>query len=162
MRPDLIAARKRLLDYVESGGTLVVQYNTLDGFGPVAATGRSTAQLAPYPLTPSNNRVSVEEAPVTFPNPDLPLLHRPNEITPRDFDGWVQERGLYFMGRWDDRYQPVFASNDPGEPPQLGGTLFARYGKGVYIYTGYSWFRELPAGVPGAYRIFANLVSAGR
>ncbi|MBI3667042.1 MAG: LmbE family protein [Acidobacteria bacterium] len=162
VRPDLVAERQRLLEYVETGGTLVVQYNTLDGFGPVAATGRSAAQIAPYPLTPSNNRVSVEEAPVTFPNPDLPVLHRPNEITARDFEGWVQERGLYFMSRWDERYKPVFACNDPGEPPRLGGTLFARYGKGVFIYTGYSWFRELPAGVPGAYRIFANLVSAGK
>jgi len=154
VRSDLLAASRRLLDYVREGGTLVVQYNTADS--PRAAG------LAPYPLKPSANRVSVEEAPVTFPNPDLPLLHQPNEITARDFDGWVQERGLYFMGSWDERYQPVFACNDPGEPSQLGGALFTRYGKGVYIYTGYSWFRQLPAGVPGAYRIFANLVSAGR
>ncbi len=163
VRPDLTAARKRLLDYVASGGTLVVQYNTVDGFGFVErSVAGGTAQLAPYPLTPSSNRVSVEEAPVTFPNPDLPLLHGPNKLGARDFDGWIQERGLYFIGKWDQRYQPIFACNDPGEPPQLGGTLIARYGKGVWIYTGYAWFRQLPAGVPGAYRIFANLVSAGR
>ncbi len=166
VRDDLIAARQRLLDYVGAGGTLVVQYNTVGGPPTMASQAESSgpraAQLAPYPLTPSNNRVTVEEAPVTFPNPGLPVLHKPNEITARDFDGWVQERGLYFMGRWDDRYQPVFACNDPGEPPQPGGTLYARYGKGVYIFSGYSWFRQLPAGVPGAYRIFANLVSAGK
>ncbi len=164
VRDDLLAARQRLLDYVAGGGTLVVQYNTLEGFGPGAApaAGSRAAQLAPYPLALSNNRVSVEEAPVSFPDPDHPLLKRPNRITARDFDGWVQERGLYFLGKWDERYQPVLVSNDPGEPPQAGGTLFARYGKGVYIYTAYAWFRQLPAGVPGAFRVFANLVSAGR
>jgi len=99
---------------------------------------------------------------VTFPSPDLPLLRSPNPLSPRDFDGWIQERGLYFMSKWDERYQPVLSCQDPGEAPQLGGTLFARYGKGVFIYTAYSWFRQLPQGVPGAYRIFANLVSAGR
>ncbi len=164
VRDDLIAARRRLLDYVAAGGALVVQYNTA-GEPPTMAAVRGPARaaaLAPYPLTPSNNRVSVEEAPVSFPSPDLPILHRPNEITARDFEGWVQERGLYFMNRWDERYQPVFACNDPGEPLQLGGTLYARYGKGVYVYTGFSWFRQLPAGVPGAYRIFANLVSGGK
>ena len=162
VRADLVAARQRLLDYVFSGGTVLVQYNTTEGFGPLAATGRSTAQIAPYPLTPSTNRVSVEEALVTFPSPDLPLLRSPNPLSPRDFDGWIQERGLYFMSKWDERYQPVLSCQDPGEAPQLGGTLFARYGKGVFIYTAYSWFRQLPQGVPGAYRIFANLVSAGR
>ncbi len=160
VRDDLLAARGRLLDYVAAGGTLLVQYNTSGGFGPDADTSSRAAQLAPYPLTPSSNRVSVEEAPVTFPSPDHPVLQRPNAITARDFEGWVQERGLYFMSAWDQRYQPLLASNDPAEPSQLGGTLFARHGKGVYIYTGYSWFRQLPAGVPGAYRVFANLVSA--
>ncbi len=155
VRDDLLAARSRLLDYVSAGGVLVVQYNTDPGSPRVTA-------LAPYPLKPSSNRVTVEDAPVTFPHPGLPVLHRPNELTPRDFDGWVQERGLYFMADWDRRYQPVFSCHDPGEEPQLGGTLYAEYGKGVYIYTAYSWFRELPAGVPGAYRIFANLVSGGR
>jgi LmbE family N-acetylglucosaminyl deacetylase len=157
VRDDLIAARQRLLDYVAGGGTLVVQYNTSD-----ARSGDRAAALAPYPLTPSAQRTTVEEAPVSFPNPDLPVLHRPNEITARDFEGWVQERGLYFMSGWDPHYQPVFESHDPGEKPQLGGTLYARYGQGVYIYTSYAWFRQLPAGVPGAYRVFANLVSGGK
>ena len=155
-RQDLRAARQRLLEYVEAGGTLVVQYNTL------SRRSRTQAVLGPYPLTLSRDRVSVEEAPVTFPSPDHPLLQAPNRITERDFEGWVQERGLYFMSEWDERYQPVLQCNDPGEPPRLGGMLYARYGKGVYIFTGYSWFRQLPAGVPGAYRIFANLVSAGK
>ena len=155
-RPDLGAARERLLEYVEGGGTLVVQYNTL------SRRSRTQAVLGPYPLALSRDRVSVEEAPVTFPSPDHPLLQAPNRITQRDFKGWVQERGLYFMSEWDERYEPVLQSNDPGEPPRLGGMLYARYGKGVYIFTGYSWFRQLPAGVPGAYRIFANLVSAGK
>ena len=92
--------------------------------------------------------------------PDHPLLTKPNRITTRDFEGWVQERGLYFMGDWDERYDALLESSDPGEPARRGGLLYARYGKGVYIFTGYSWFRQLPAGVPGAYRIFANLVSA--
>ncbi len=158
-RPDLIAAREHLLKYVHEGGTLVVQYNTL----PFRRSASSPpAVLGPYPLTPSRNRVTVEEAPVSFPNPDHPLLQAPNRITSRDFDGWVQERGLYFMSEWDSRYEPILQSNDPGEPPQLGGLLYTRYGKGVYIFTGYAWFRQLPAGVPGAYRIFANLVSAGK
>jgi LmbE family N-acetylglucosaminyl deacetylase len=154
-RPDLPAAKERLLDYVNQGGTLVVQYNT--------AGGRSApATLAPYPLEPSRDRVSVEDAPVTFVNPAHALLNQPNRITPRDFEGWVQERGLYFMGEWDQRYETMIESHDPGEPPGQGGMLYARYGKGVYIFTAYSWFRQLPAGVPGAHRIFANLVSAGK
>ena len=88
-------------------------------------------------------------------------MQQPNAITEKDFKDWVQERGLYFMTKWDARYDALLASNDPGEPPRRGGLLYARYGKGVYIYTGYSWFRQLPVGVPGAYRIFANLLSAG-
>jgi hypothetical protein len=99
---------------------------------------------------------------VEFPHPGLIVLKAPNEITERDFDGWVQERGLYFASKWDKRYEPVLECHDPGEKPLEGGTLFARVGKGAYIFTAYSWFRELPAGVPGAYRIFANFVSAGK
>jgi len=91
-----------------------------------------------------------------------PLLVRPNLITNADFEGWVQERGLYFAGPWDPGYDAVLSANDPGEPPRDGGLIYAHHGKGVFIYTGYSWFRQLPAGVPGAYRLFANLVSAGR
>ena len=113
-------------------------------------------------LRSDRDRVTVEQAPVGFPNPQLPLLHIPNEITEADFDGWVQERGLYFASKWDDRYIPVLESHDPGEKPLNGGTLFAQYGKGAYVFTAFSWFRELPAGVPGAYRVFANFISAGR
>jgi hypothetical protein len=94
--------------------------------------------------------------------PQHPLLQSPNRISGEDFEGWVQERGLYFMAEWDERYDALIESNDKDEPPRRGGLLYARYGKGVYVFTGYSWFRQLPAGVPGAYRIFANLVSAGK
>jgi hypothetical protein len=116
--------------------------------------------MGPYPFKVSHDRVTVEEAPVTFTNPGNPLLSTPNEITQKDFDGWIQERGLYFASEWDKRYETVLESHDPGEKPLSGGMLYARYGKGVYIFTGYSWFRELPAGVPGAYRLFANMLSA--
>ena len=153
-RPDVLAARERLLGYVRDGGTLVVQYNT------VPRRRGSPLILAPYPVTPSYDRVSVEDAPVQMLDPNHALFTGPNRITAADFEGWVQERGLYFMGDWDQRYDAPLASNDPGEPPRRGGLLYARYGKGVYIYTGYSWFRQLPAGVPGAFRLFANLVSA--
>ena len=159
VRADLRANLPRLLDYVRNGGTLIDQYNVTDSnFPPV---GSNVAPMGPYPFTISHGRVSVEEAPVTFPNPQSPLLHSPNEITEKDFAGWIQERGLYFASEWDSHYQTVLESNDPDEKPLAGGMLFTRYGKGVYIFSGYSWFRELPAGVPGAFRIFANMLSAG-
>ncbi|MGA2435794.1 MAG: PIG-L family deacetylase [Bryobacteraceae bacterium] len=157
VRADLRANFSRLLEYVRQGGTLVVQYNILD-FGH--ATGQ--LDIGPYPITISHDRVTVEEAPVRFPNPESPLLQAPNRIVEADFDGWIQERGLYFASEWDARYQTLLESHDPGEPPHEGGTLYTRYGKGVYVFTAYSWFRELPAGVPGAFRVFANLVSAGK
>ena len=145
----------RLLEYVENGGTLVAQYNTISRRrqGPAPSYG-------PYPFRVSRDRVSVEEAPVEFLLPEHPLLTTPNRLTQADFDGWVQERGLYFPNEWDQRYDAPLASNDPGGPPREGGVLYARHGKGVYIYTGYSFFRELPAGVPGAYRLFVNMLSA--
>ena len=102
----------------------------------------------------------MEEAPVTFPHVDSRLLQSPNKITQKDFEGWVQERGLYFATEWDPKYETVLSSTDPGEEPIAGGELWTHYGKGVYIFTAYSWFRQLPAGVPGAYRQFANLLSA--
>jgi hypothetical protein len=142
----------RLLDYVNNGGTLIVQYNV--SYGP------PLPQLGPYPITISHSRVSVADAPVTLTDPQHALLHEPNQIKLRDFEAWVQERGLYFASDWDPCYQPVFESHDPNEPPQVGGMLYTRYGKGVYIFSAYSWFRQLPAGVPGAYRIFANMLSA--
>ena len=160
VRPDLRANQQRLLDYVNHGGTMIVQYNVAEG-GPYA--GRRTGELAhigPYPFEIGRPRVSVEEAPVQFVHPDNPLLVRPNHITERDFEGWIQERGLYFASKWDPHYQAMLETHDPGEKPQEGAMLYTRYGKGVYIFTAFSWFRELPAGVPGAYRIFANLLSA--
>ncbi len=153
-RDRLKNARLRLLDYVEGGGTLVVQYNV--------ASGALADQIGPYPLTIGRDRVTVESAPVTFPVVGHPLLTFPNKITSGDFEGWVQERGLYFASSWDERYEAILSSHDPGEPDRNGGLLYTRYGEGVFIYTAYAWFRQLPAGVPGAFRIFANLISAGK
>lgn len=150
---DVVANNKKLLDFVSNGGTLVVQYNT--------DTGQfDKDKLAPYAAELSHERVSVEEAPVQILAPQNPIFHEPNEITQKDFDGWVQERGLYFMDSWDDHFQPLLSCHDPGESDQKGGMLEAHYGKGIYIYTGYAFFRQLPAGVPGAVRLFVNLLSA--
>jgi hypothetical protein len=150
-RADLRVNVPRLLEYVHNGGKLIDQYNVTDG---------NLVPMGPYPFKVGHERVTVEEAPVTFANLSNPLLSTPNEITQKDFDGWVQERGLYFATEWDPRYQTVLESHDPGEKPLAGGMLYAHYGKGVYIFSGYAWFRELPAGVPGAYRLFANMLSA--
>ena len=145
---------KTLMRYVQQGGTLVVQYNTLsrDMVLPDSLIG-------PYPFKLTRDRVTVEEAPATFLAPTHPLLTTPNKITAADFDGWVQERGLYFTGSLDPHYVPLIAWNDPGEQPLNGALITCDYGKGRYVYTGISFFRELPAGVPGAYRLFANLLS---
>ncbi len=158
VRPDLMANQGRLMDYVSNGGTLVVQYNVLER-GVAAET---LARIGPYPIHIGRERVSVEEAPVLFTNLEDPLLRAPNVLTSADFDGWVQERGLYFAADWDSHYKTLFQSHDPGEQPLTGGTLYTRYGKGVYVFTAYSWFRQLPAGVAGAFRVFANLLSAGK
>jgi len=152
VRPDVHANLPRLLDYVSKGGTYIVQYNVADN--------TLMQPIGPYPLTVARDRVTVEDAPVTFPDTGSPLLKTPNAITARDFEGWTQERGLYFAAQWDGRYRTVVESHDPGEKPLAGGLLWTRYGKGVFIFSGYSWFRQIPAGVPGAYRIFANLLSA--
>ena len=153
---DVIANNRRLLDFVQAGGRLVVQYNTL---GYTAAAGDfNSGKFTPYPATLSRTRVSVEEAPVKILDPANPIFHSPNEITQKDFDGWVQERGLYFMSQWDSNFTPLLESHDPGEDEQKGGLLVAHYGKGTYIYTGYAFFRQLPAGVPGAVRLFVNLI----
>ncbi len=167
VRPDVKASQPRLMDYVRNGGTYVVQYQSGEGArgGPGGQNQSNIPEsnIGPYPITiPGSNayRVTVEQAPVTFPHPDSPLLHTPNQITGKDFEGWVQERGLLFATHWDPRYQTVLSSGDPGEKPLEGGELWTHYGKGVYIFTSYSWFRQLPAGVPGAYRLFANLLSA--
>src|SRR5262245_32544987 len=148
---DVIANNKRLLDYVSNGGTLIVQYNKNE---------YANGNFAPYPVKMArSDRVTDENAPITALVPDHPLFNFPNKITADDWKGWTQERGLYFLSAWDDRYTPLLASSDnPGEQIK-GGELIAQYGKGNYIYTGYAWFRQFPAGVPGAYRLFANLVS---
>jgi hypothetical protein len=151
-RKRLRLAHEKLMQYVEKGGTMVVQYNTLDDLA-VAAPG-------PYPFKLSRDRVTVEEAPVKLLDPAHPLLTTPNKITSADFNGWVQERGLYFASEWDPKYTTIFSSNDPGEPEKAGGELYARHGKGVFVYTSYAWWRQLPAGVPGAIKAFVNLVSA--
>ncbi len=151
---DLVANNKRLLDFVFAGGTLVVQYNA--GVGDF-----NSGHFTPFPAQLSRARVSVEEAPVEILAKDDPIFRYPNEITQHDFDGWVQERGLYFMNQWDKAFTPLLACHDPGEQPQQGGLLRAQFGKGTYIYTGYSFFRQLPAGVPGAVRLYVNILSAG-
>lgn len=161
VRPDLRANQQHLMDYVNQGGTLVVQYNVAEG-GFFGGDPKLLDRIGPYPMKIGRDRVTVEEAPVAFPNPAHPLLQSPNKITSADFDGWIQERGLYFASEWDPKYEPLFECHDPGESPLPGGTLFARFGKGAYVFSAYSWFRELPAGVPGAFRIFANLLSASK
>jgi len=151
---DLAANNKKLLDFVYGGGTLVGQYNT-------GVADFNKGKFTPYPAQLSRARVSVEEAPVEILAPEDEVFHYPNQITEHDFDGWVQERGLYFMDQWDNSFKPLLACHDPGESPQKGGLLQAQYGKGTYIYTGYAFFRQLPAGVPGAIRLYVNLLSAG-
>ncbi|MCJ7565019.1 MAG: hypothetical protein MUP52_10585, partial [Candidatus Aminicenantes bacterium] len=153
-RDRLRLIKDKLLQYVERGGNLVVQYNV--------SSAQLTNRIGPYPLTIGRDRVDVENAPVAFLAPEHPLLNVPNKITPKDFDGWVQERGLYFASQWDEKYEAILSSHDPGEPDKKGGLLYARYGQGVFIYTALAWFRQLPDGVPGAYRLFANLISAGK
>lgn len=151
---DVIANNQKLLDYVHSGGTLVVQYNTYP-------QDFNSEKLTPYPAELSRARVSVEEAPVTILAPNDSIFHDPNTITARDFNGWVQERGLYFMSSWDEHFTPLLSCHDPGEDAQKGGLLRAQYGEGTYIYAGYAFFRQLPAGVPGAVRLFVNILNAG-
>ena len=154
-RPDLVANEQRLFDYVSNGGTLIVQYNRIE-----RDSDKILNHIGPYPFQIGHERVTVEDAPVSLTSG--PLLNEPNKITESDFAGWIQERGLYFATKWDSHYTTPFETHDPGEAPLHGGTLVTRYGKGVYIFTALSWFRELPAGVPGAYRIMANFLSASK
>ena len=143
-----------LLAYVKDGGVAIAQYNTMADL--------KTNQLGPYPLEISRDRVTDENAQVRVLAPNNPLMNAPNKITPKDFDGWVQERGLYFPNKWDPAWTAILSCNDPNEKPLDGGLLIAKSGKGFFIYTSYSWFRQLPAGVPGAYRLFANMLSVGK
>jgi LmbE family N-acetylglucosaminyl deacetylase len=149
----LAANNPKLLEWTKAGGTLIVQYN--------ASVGDFNAgKFTPFPATLGRSRVSVEEAPVKILAPNNPIFYTPNELSAKDFDGWIQERGLYFMTQWDPNFVPLLESHDPGEAEQKGGMLEAHYGKGIYIYAGYAFFRQLPAGVPGAVRLYVNLLSA--
>ena len=142
-----------LLAYAKKGGVVIMQYTTTPGPKP---------EHLPYPLKVSRDRVTDETAEVRMLAPEHPVLNFPNKISKTDFDGWVQERGLYFPNEWDKAWTPVLSSNDPGEKPADGGLLISRVEKGWFVYTGYAFFRELPAGVPGAYRLFANMLSLGK
>ncbi|MBN1569931.1 MAG: PIG-L family deacetylase [Acidobacteria bacterium] len=153
---------QRLLNYVADGGNLIVQYVRPSG-GPGGSGMGSPFLFGPYPMSvSSSDRITVEDSPIRILDPAHPLFNQPNRITEDDFRGWVQERGLYFMNTWDQRYTSLLSGNDPVDAPQNGGMLYARYGKGNYIYTAYAWFRQLPAINPGAFRIFANMISLGR
>ena len=154
VRRDLAEHLPALFAYVQAGGTVVAQYNTLDGL--------RDDWLAPFQLHLSRERVTDEHAPVTILAPEHPVLTTPNHITAADFEGWVQERGLYFPDRWDERFTAILAASDAGATPLRGGLLVARHGQGYFVYTSLAWFRQLPEAVPGAYRLFANLVSLGK
>jgi hypothetical protein len=155
VRTDLVANLPSLFAFVEAGGNVIEQYNR-------PGNDLKTDQLAPYSLKLSGDRVTDENATMTFLAPDHQVLNTPNKITSKDFEGWVQERGIYFPNQWDEHFTPILACSDPGEAPLKGSLLVAQYGKGYFVYTGLVFFRELPAGVPGAYRLFANLISLGK
>ena len=157
--PELIVANSRLLNFVNAGGTLLVFYHKSNEWNPDANKNRP--QLAPYAIVLGDERVTDETAPIKFLLPRHPLLNVPNRITQADFANWIQERGLYYPKQWDEHYSALFSTNDPGEAPLNGGLLVAQYGKGTYIYSSMVWYRELRAGVPGAYRMFANMISYG-
>jgi LmbE family N-acetylglucosaminyl deacetylase len=172
LRPELPSANQRLLAYVSNGGTLVVQYNRDNIWDKLQPAPAPYPALISPPLPPAKDgapqasrplpRITDENSPVKFLNSDDPLLNRPNRITLDDFKGWVQERGLYYWTQFDPKYTPLLAMNDPGEPALNGALVYARYGQGVYMYTGLAFFRQLPEGVPGAYRLFVNLLCASR
>jgi hypothetical protein len=154
VRPELRSANNRLLNYVKKGGVLIVQYN-LQNFDH---------DYGPYPFTLGNNpqKVVDEASNVKFLEPSSPVFAWPNKISAADFQGWEEERGHGFLSKWDPHYQPLVETHDPGQDPQNGGLLLAHYGKGFYVYDAFALYRQLPAGVPGAYRILANLVSLGK
>lgn len=151
---DLKYKQQILFDFVEQGGNMIVQYNTNSRL--------QVDKLAPYDLTLSRDRVTDENSAVRFLNPNHSLLNYPNKITQKDFEGWTQERGLYFPDKWSSDFTPILSMNDKGESPKDGSLLVSKYGKGYYIYTGLSFFREFPEGVAGAYRLFANMLSIGK
>lgn len=155
-REEMESYFKPLMNYVEEGGNLIVQYNTNNFISSIKS------DIGPYPFKITRNRVTDEGAPVTFVNPSHSVLNRPNKITMADFNHWVQERGLYFAGEPAPEYENIIRWNDPGEQPQDGALIIARKGKGHFIYTGIAFFRQLPAGVPGAYRLMSNLINLGK
>lgn len=144
---------KKLMDYVHQGGNFIVQYNTNNRLAPISD------QIGPFPFTISRDRVTDDNAEVTFIAPKHPVLNTPNVITSKDFEGWIQERGIYFATDYDKNYETVFSMHDPNEPASEGSLIIAKHGKGNFVYTGIVFFRELPAGIPGAYRLFVNLLS---
>jgi hypothetical protein len=152
MRDELRRNAGRFLDYVSNGGTLIVQYQ---------AYGYELQSFTPYPIDYSHphDRVTFPDAPVTILDAQHPLMTRPNKITEEDFDGWVRDRGLYFLGSFDSRYVPILGCNDPGEELKRGGLVATSYGRGAFVYVGYSLFRQIPAAVPGAFRLLANLLA---
>jgi LmbE family N-acetylglucosaminyl deacetylase len=158
--PELIAANQKLLDYAKDGGTLIVFYHKSNEWNPDPRRNRPA--LAPYKLILGDERITDETAPITFIEPDHPLLNTPNKLGQEDFKDWIQERGLYYPKDWDPQYHALLQSNDPGEAPLKGGLLVADYGRGHYIYTSMVWYRELRGGIPGAYRMLANMISYGR
>jgi hypothetical protein len=154
VRNDLGGRMPALFAFAEAGGNVIVQYNRPNGI--------KVDKIAPYNLQISNDRVTDETAPMKLLVPEHPAFNTPNKITAADFEGWVQERGLYFPNQWGKEFVPLLACNDPGIAPMSGSLLVAKHGRGHFVYTGLSWFRQLPEGVPGAYRLFANLVSLGK
>jgi hypothetical protein len=153
-RPDLPTYNQRLLDYVRNGGVMMVQYNTPEfdhDYGPY-----------PYKMGEEPEEVTDEASKITILDPANPILSWPNKITEADFGGWIEERGSKFMTSWDPRYKALLETHDPSQAPQKGGLLYARYGKGAYIYNAYAFYRELPEGVPGAYRLMANMLSLAK
>ncbi len=153
-RPRLLKQTRTLMDYVKDGGTLLVQYQV--------GWELDTNRIGPYPFKVTTDRVTDETAGVTFVDKNHPVVTKPNRLTLSDFDGWIQERGLYFASDVDSNYQMIFSMKDPGEEEHYGSLITARYGKGTYYYTGLAFFRQLPAGVPGAYRLLMNLLSSGK
>ena len=147
----MIANNARLLEFVHNGGTLIVQYNTPEfdhNFGPY-----------PYVMSSDPEEVTDEKSKVSILNASNPVFTWPNKISAGDFDQWIEERGSKFLQSWDAKYEPLLETHDPGQPEQKGGLVYARYGKGIYVYNAYAFYRQLPLGVPGAFRIFANLLS---
>ena len=154
VRDDLKAGNGRLLDYVKNGGVVMVQYNTPEfdhNYGPY-----------PYVMTNDPEEVTDEESKINFLDPQNPVFTWPNQIGGKDFEGWVSERGSKFMKSWDKHYEPLLETHDPDQEPQKGGLLYAKYGKGIYIYNAYAFYRQLPEGIPGAYRLMANLISLAK